>query len=649
MRHLEGEPGAALLGRNWSGPMNLGPRIQRFALRAFVLSTLVATMLIAVLFALAPLGVAGSPDQAVAAESEEGVAWRLEQPLPPEPPVGVPPSSTPIGLGDVGDIQFWAPNRGLLITPGNGSTVPAGLWAYNGQRWHELATVCGATDGRIGWAGPEEFWTISDGRPGQAADPKTGRPAPLEDNTLCHFAHGEVAGSYASPAFQANSYQPMHALGCLSPSDCWFAGDPLPSPQEGEAFHLHWNGGALSAEPNPHGHAVESMRKLEGQLFESVRLSPGDRAAEPETPLPSALHVINPRGVTPTFESVLGVPLYTSEEFPEALDFLRLGSDGEELWAAAGPVREPPAHSSRAGLTVERYAGQWTHVLGPERPAPSAIDEDVVNSIAPEPGTGGAWIALDSQDDALAPSPTAPALVAHVSADGTVETQTLPSEAEVAQGVGPKGAAKAISCPAFEDCWMVTTQGWLFHLAPEGARTLPRDGSSAFAGPITFRPPDEGVPQVVPDAPPPDTSGLVETQAAKTALTELQGATETKIRAPLISNIHSRLVRSTTLELRFHLAVKARVKLLAKRKAKVVASTPVRTFAGGNRKLLLTLNRRRWPTKLDLQSHALAPLPLVSTRLPGNNTVGTSAVTLTGLPLFGGEHSFANPFVRVSA
>jgi hypothetical protein len=587
---------------------------------------------------------AGSPPTAQAAEGEASVAWRLEQPPPPQPPVGVPPAPTPIGLGSVGDIQFWAPNRGLLITQGSGSTVAPGLWAYDGQSWHQLSNVCGATDGRLAWAGPEEFWTISDGRPGQAADPKTGLPAPLQDNTLCHFAHGEVVTSYASPAFQANSYQPMHALGCLSPVDCWFAGDPLPAPQAGEAFHLHWNGATLTAEPNPHGHAVQSMRKFEGQLVESVRLAPGDLAAEFETPLPSAMHAINRKGVTPTFEPVLGAPLYSSEEFPEALDFLRLGADAEELWAAAGGLREPPAHSTRAGLTVERYTGQWTHILGPERPAPGAIDQDVVNSVAPEPGTGGAWLALDSQVDAEAPSPTATALLAHVSADGTVQTLTLPSEAEAAQGVGPKGAAKQIVCPAVADCWMVTTQGWLFHLAPEGERTHPPDASSAFTHLITFRPPDEGLPQIIPDAPPPDTSGLRESQTSRSALTELPSATESKIRAALLSNIHSRLVHGTTLELHFHLAVTARVRLLARRKSRVVASTPARTLAGGNRKLLLALDRRRWPTKLDLQSHALAPLPLVSTRLPGNNTVGTGVVALPGVPSFGGSSWLAAPF-----
>ena len=129
---------------------------------------------------------------------------------------------------------------------------------------------------------------------------------------------------------------------------------------------------------------------------------------------------------------------------------------------------------------------------------------------------------------------------------------------------------------------------------------------------ITYRPPDQGLPQVPPDAPPPDTSGLVEEPpdyGGTFAEAERRSRSNRRSRLPLLSALHSRLVHGTTLELRFHLAVKARVRLLAKRHKQVVASTPMRTFAAGNRKLLLRLNRSEWPTKLSLQTHALAPLP----------------------------------------
>ena len=98
------------------------------------------------------------------------------------------------------------------------------------------------------------------------------------------------------------------------------------------------------------------------------------------------------------------------------------------------------------------------------------------------------------------------------------------------------------------------------------------------------------------------------------------------VRVPLLSGVHSRLLHRTTLELRFHLSVKARVRLIAKRRRSVVASTPNRTLDAGNRSLRLRLNVHRWPTKLALQTHALGPLKTTSTREagPSSNEVSTS-------------------------
>jgi hypothetical protein len=103
-----------------------------------------------------------------------------------------------------------------------------------------------------------------------------------------------------------------------------------------------------------------------------------------------------------------------------------------------------------------------------------------------------------------------------------------------------------------------------------------------------------------------------------------------------VSHIHTRLVHGTTLELSFRLAARAKVRLVAKRRKQVVASTPTRTFDTGNRKLLLRLERKRWPTKLDLQSHALAPLPTASTKGAGNDSVSTGFVALPRAQTFAG-------------
>ncbi|HWX46316.1 MAG TPA: hypothetical protein VNY52_13480, partial [Solirubrobacteraceae bacterium] len=155
-------------------------------------------------------------------------------------------------------------------------------------------------------------------------------------------------------------------------------------------------------------------------------------------------------------------------------------------------------------------------------------------------------------------------------------------------------------------------------------------------------PPDEGLPQVPPDAPPVDDSGLEE-RGPSLEVVKAQGEGSALVRAtePLLSHIRSRLVRGTTLELSFRLAVKARVRLLAKRHASVVASTPMRTLKAGRHSLLLRLSVRRWPTKLDLQTHALAPLPTASTREPGTNIVTTSLVSPNAL----GRLTSLSPFL----
>lgn len=599
------------------------------------MSGLVGTRRVTAALALALLAFGGGSALA------QPATWRSEQPTPAGSP-------WPIGLGKVGDVEFFEPNKGLLITAGNAPTVPPGVWAYDGTGWHELATVCGATDGRIAWAGPEEFWTVSDGRPGQTG--KSGiieQQPPLEDNTLCHFAGGKVVGSYAHPAFEVNSYQAMHGAACLDGGDCWFAGDPLSEPQIG-AFQLHWNGSSLEAQPYPNeGHAAWDLLAVEGQLLESVLLAPGDRTSVQLTRTP-VIHRINAPGVSPTLEAEEGtgpegLPLYGTGEPAKALDFLHLSAADGLLWAAAGPKGSEPGQ-----VTVAlRQNGTWSQLIGPSKPLGAVMSGEAaeeqaqlggpaknatVTGVAAEPGTASAWIALS----AATPAATARAVLVRVSSEGQLlEERTLPSALEEAEGIGPKGAAKEVVCPEVQDCWLVTQQGWLFHLAREGERTLPANGDPNFGGLITERPVDQGLPQRVIDAPPADTSGIVEEAPnyGGSFLEAKAGAAALgKVTLPLLTHLHSRLVHGTTLELRFHLAVEARVRLMAERQRKVVAATPTRTLAQGNRSISLRLDRRRWPNKLKLQTHALAPLPEVSSVTGEGANIGTISTRMTALP-----------------
>lgn len=610
---------------------------------------------------------------------EETASWRLEQPSPPAPPPGVPAPVAPVPLGKVGDIEFWEPpgeppqaNRGLLITHGNGAAIPPGVWAYDGSGWHEIATVCGATDGRIAWGGPADFWTVSDQRPGQA--PLNGQPPPLEDDSLCHFSGGSIVASYAHLAFEASSYEKIFGAACLPPlppraqsNDCWFGGEGLPEPRVG-SFHLHWNGATLTEQPYTYGSdPVMDMRQLEDAIYESVSYSIYNAHNEERTlARPPVLHFAEAETEMQPFTAEL--PLYgTSGQPAEAFEYLRLGSSEGVLWAAAGKrlgVTNLTKETEGQVTVLRRLAGIWTQVIGPggegrkKHLLPKLFESEArerellggpaknaeVRAIAPEPGGEDAWLALaphEAQTSAVAEAAAAAVLV-HISAQGAVlGVQTLPSSAERALPSDAAGAAKRLVCPAVEDCWMANVGGWLYHLAREGERTLPRSELPGFpeGKVIGERPPDEGIPQEVLDAPPPDTSGLPEEEPDYGgSFAEVKVAAETTVRAPLITHVHTRLIHGTTLQLRFHLTVKARVGLIAKRHKKVVARTRMHTFRAGHRKLLLRLNRRRWPTKLALKTHALAPLPTTTLEEPAggpehpSSGVNTESTRLTVLP-----------------
>ena len=209
---------------------------------------------------------------ACSATAARAASWQLEQPPAPAPPYGIGGVERPIGLGTIGDIKFWAPNRGVLITGGNPPAVPKGLWAYDGSSWHLLSNVCGSAAGRIAFAGPDEFWTISDPAPNSQNPSQIG-------TTLCHFQNGKVVASYATPTGSADPYVQMYGAACNGPDDCWFAGAPADAPLVG-AFHLHWDGTTLTDVLGPQDRAVDGWCR-DGQFLEAVTTSPQDGATAP--------------------------------------------------------------------------------------------------------------------------------------------------------------------------------------------------------------------------------------------------------------------------------------------------------------------------------------------------------------------------------
>ncbi len=477
--------------------------------------------------------------------------WHSEQPVA----AGI---DVPVPIGAVGGMAFWAPNKGVLITAGNGG-MPAGIYAYDGSGWYLYSTVCGGHGGGIAISGPDEFWTISDYAEAQEG---TGSNKNKEfARTLCHFAHGEVVASYAEPAI-STTYQEMNAAACSGPDECWFGGNTLEGSPNKDPFHLHWDGNSITAVPStkerepevaslPGG--VKSLAFVGGSLIESDSAAPYLREvtlAEPQRFLPIE-------------------PLPSQGPFMLSTEPLE-----QQLWAG----------SEETGAILH---------LGPfgfeELPSPAIFKSGRLRAIGAEPDTEAAWLVANSS----------PVEVRHVTASGELgPVLQLPAPGE---GLNPKGGSRQIVCAAPGQCWLATELGWLFHLGgppPEGVNSDP-----LMHRLITSRPKDGSSRTFVSAGLPPDDSGEVEPSRVPPIPHEPFPHPVKK--PPLVVKVKQTLIHKTILQLAFTLRGKAHVQLIAKYHKSVVAKTPLLTLDKGRHRLRLRLDPKRWPTSLKFPVHAV--------------------------------------------
>lgn len=566
---------------------------------------------LAIVFALA----LAAPGAAARAES-----WRSAQPPAPPPPEGQTGVGVPVALGNIGEISFWAPNHGLLITSGT-DVVPAGLYYYNGVSWRELSTVCGGSDGRIAWVGENNFWTISNQQAGQQGVSEVEG----EDRSLCHFENGVVVASYAEPIGLADSYQQMDAAACLGPNDCWFAGEVLPPGLNSGAFHLHWNGQTLTTlpsleTPEPQLEDLEqpvaSLAFYKGRLYESVR---HESTAAGESPTqPYLIHKIVEGSSKPFVPMIVEGPPGEAFVYRDDAPF-QLSADSSALWAISTGAPPP------ATVLLLNASGQFQQVKLED--SEGALEGETVAGVAAEPGTEDAWVSLDPTGGPES-SGDAQTRVTRIHADGSVDPVDLLPEA--GETLGRKGVARAIACPAENDCWVASSQGWLFHLGGD----YPEDNDPYFESLITSRPADASIPFVAPESFPEDDSGANPPSIPAPAAETSPATSEVKVRAALFSHVKAKLVDRTTLALTFTLATKSHVKLIALRKKRRVAATKRFVLAYGRHTLKLRLDLRAWPTKLDLQVQAIGAVPLVSSSSKETESTGGPTVVTTSLHVF---------------
>jgi hypothetical protein len=541
-------------------------------------------------------------------------SWRLEQPAPP------PGAAFKVPLGTPDDMEFYAPNEGLLSVQGNAVVAP-GLFFWNGRDWHQLSTVCGGAGeaSRIAWAGPDEFWTIT-----EPSEPRSGAGL-----GLCHFKDGVVVGSY-STAFQSpDPFRPMDATACDGPDDCWFAGigSQDPSGQRIGAFHLHWDGTNLTSSYQPQGRGVSGLAFFGGTFYEStfVGAQPGDTAdpvtlASPEPDGPSLIHKL----VGGTFTDTSFLP-YPYEGVPaEGTELLSAKSDGSELWFSGGGAASGPAAAKAPGGVVASPP-VLVHLVEPfyeQVPLETSLfgEEDRFVDVAPVPGLDAAWVA--DQPYAQRGSSTAKAKVALIDEGGATTLDTLPSS-----GAG-RGSAQLVAATGPEEAWMATSAGWLFHYS--NGTVLPEDTDPNWAGTITVRP-NESVAQFVPDVPPPDDSQLF---APPPVAVEQAASAETPVAEVIPALLKDIEVsrHGLTVTVSFDLTSLADVQLLAKRDGKQIAKTAKERLKAGKHALKLSFSAKRWPTGLSFKTKELTkpkPVPVSgceNTPVSGGGGTGPNAV-----------------------
>ena len=552
------------------------------------------------------------------AEAQEPASWRLEQPPPP------PGAQFKVPLGPPGDLQFYSRNRGILSIEGNAS-VPRGLYAWNGESWHQLATVCGGQGdtARIALASPTEFWVIS-----SPSQPRIGN-----GTALCHFKDGRVADSFSTPEESRDPYRQMDAAACNGPNDCWFGGFGAESPtgERRGAFHLHWDGSRLSTVYAPQGRGVSDIEFHRGQFFETTF-----RGARPESdetpdlaqpePSPRLIH----RFVNGSWQN----DAFTPSSDPDGTELLGADSDGDDLWAVGGGAasgsRTRTDGGAAAGSSGNFPRRPLAAVLAGDTfteialPATEFTDEERFADVAAVPGSADAWIAVQRFDQRR--TANAKARVVRVSPAGLLESDTLP-----ASGAG-RGSAAHVAFPAANDGWLVTQAGWLFHYTDGSSPGV--DTEPAFQGTIDFRP-NEAAEQFVPDAPPADDSLLFAPPPVE--VTQVAPEQPPAVTLPaLLKSVKSKL-RGRTLYVSFKLTRTARVQLIGRRKKKVVAKSANKLLHKGKHTLKLKLNRRHWPTRLQFKTKDSAATSdsgddsdTITTPQPGTSGTGTTGSGDTG-------------------
>jgi hypothetical protein len=524
----------------------------------------------------------------------------------------------------VESMTFRSWNRGLAAVQyiaGGKSISPYGVWLYNGTRWFPDPTFPGSSEcqgGTILWAGKLDYWLIGD--EGTSSWPSLCRfdganfdwePIPVPKAALAQVPQVPVVGS---PGEYVPAQGAITAGACLAWDNCWFFGE--------YGVVLHWDGDALTdASPN-----LEASPWLDIEYTAAVVRT--DAAGNPfgfvVADTPSTPGVTQPDGSPPPqlFSSTGGAfaplafspPTNPQPGDPYRTDLVAVDFDAAgEGWVAGDPTTNTPLAADASPLVRISTAG--TPLPCPGTPTDAF------------PGATHSWysIGVFPGGDAVAggtmvgPGGATEPVLARVSctASPTVANPLIPDPTAADPATAPpivdqSAAILSVAVNATNDAWAASTDGTIPTTAFGGAAAVgpPQlyhwtDGQTPLAPAGND---DEPRPLVVTQEPsifvlaPP----TVVTPTVTIQTTSKVGTVKKKVKkvaAPVYdfgNRLSSRRANGTfVLSITFKVRGPIRFGLKALRHGKLVSSSGLHSFTKGKRgKLTLTLEPKRWPTKI---------------------------------------------------
>jgi len=554
----------------------------------------------------------------------------------------------------VTSMAFRAWNRGLAATtdptPGN----PFGLWLFNGARWFPDPTFPGSKTcpgNKVLWAGKLDYWLI--GAEGRLCrfDGASVEWQPLELPAATRERLTEVV-SREEGGHEVLANVPkgggITSGACFAWNNCWFFGVA--------GAVVQWNGKKLTdASPDPslsllqgeytaavarEGPAGESFGVAAGATSEA--LSPNAVTKEEREPLstqpgepPAQLYDSSGAAFTPLAFTPFTV---ASPDDPYRTDLVGVDVDAAgQGWVAGNP----------AGLRVSEVTGESNDSGAPSQPvkraaSPHGQPQDsplqpislsgaasacqgppadrftytsvgiadpgafLWSSIAVVPGTGEGLAGgkLWPAQSATGPFAVGEPVITQAGCDGTTTTTRFPLAAGASAPADIRGSVTAIVANATNDAWAATSKGeellgsnvqppHLYRLT-NGAPPAAAEGNDDEE-----RPPEVVLdkPIIVIEPPGPEPPAL----PAPAPVTQTHSVTLPAAIYDVKAKLHTGRSHGH-LYLRLYITFKLRrattIGAQALRHGRVVSVARPRNFAGHTGTLILSLNRKHWPTKV---------------------------------------------------